>query len=261
VFWRRRYDAFVSYSHQDEALVKPMVEMLSLNERKVFWDRKLEAGDRWDKVIRSSLERSSVFVLFWCCDTNASEYTAKEIRLALRLKKKIVPVKLCHAAMPRPLGDWQWIDLRQRVQHECGVADHTLPAKPLLDDAPMPAPPKRSGVPVFAVISLFSVMVLFIGMMSLFYLKAPVGDSRPMPPPPTVAVETPALVPVWPEMREAPLPYWYEHRERLLWILGSIAITALVIWRLLKRRRRTEETITLAVGYLRKLETEEMEKR
>jgi hypothetical protein len=37
--------------------VKPIVEMLSLNDRNAFWDRKLEAGDRWDEVIQSCVER------------------------------------------------------------------------------------------------------------------------------------------------------------------------------------------------------------
>lgn len=147
MFWHRGYDAFVSYSHRDEAAVKPMVEMLRLNERKVFWDHDLAAGDRWDEVIRASVKHSSVFVLFWCCDTHASRYVATEVEEAVRRKKKIVPVKLCPAALPPPLDGWQWIDLQARFRHECTAVDHTqaLPLLPGVTAVMAPAPAPVSG--------------------------------------------------------------------------------------------------------------------
>ena len=123
MFWGKRYDAFISYSHKDAEVVKPLVELLSLNDRRVFWDQELAPGDQWNQVIRSSVKRSSIFVLFWCCDTGQSDYTAEEIAVAVRFKKKIVPAKLCHAAMPWPLSIWQWIDL-QGVEHHCADLDH-----------------------------------------------------------------------------------------------------------------------------------------
>jgi TIR domain len=126
MFWGKRYDAFISYSHKDAEVVKPLVELLSLNDRRVFWDQELAPGDQWNQVIRSSVRRSRIFVLFWCCDTGQSDYTAEEIAVALRLKKKIVPVKLCPAVMPQPLAQWQWIDLQKRVEHRCADLDHQI---------------------------------------------------------------------------------------------------------------------------------------
>ena len=317
MFWRDRYDAFVSYSHKDEALVKPMVEMLSLNERKVFWDRKLEAGDRWNDVIGSSVKRSSIFVLFWCCDTHASEYTGKEIALALRLKKKIVPVKLCPATMPEPLREWQWIDLQERVQHDCGMSDHSLSNTPLLVETP-----PRSATTYNFVTAMAACIVCFLAVSYLLtrrgsQIEPPLPptkiptDVTPPPPKPTKptgpirlpetvnvppripggAIRLPGgyaviippsnleagrirkfdergypiasygipstpSVPVWPPLREEPLPSWYVNRHAILWLSSSTIGTALMLHRILKRRRRTEETITLAIRYFRNLEVD-----
>ena len=157
-----------------------MVEMLSLNDRKVFWDRKLEAGDRWDEVIQSSVERSNIFVLFWCCDTHASDYTLKEVALALRLKKKIVPVKLCPAAMPQPLNDWQWIDLQTRVQHECGVVDHAVPGKPFPEGTPTRSGGKKKWVLASAVACLVSVIAV-LTQRSMMISSVPNYQSVEMP--------------------------------------------------------------------------------
>jgi hypothetical protein len=302
VFWHRRYDAFVSYSHKDEHVVKPMVEMLSLNERKVFWDRKLEAGDRWDDVIRSSVKRSSIFVLFWCCDTHTSDYVSKEVALALRLKKKIVPVKLCHAAMPQPLNDWQWIDLQNRVQHECGGVDHAHPGMPFTEGLPSRSgPPKKvlTGWALAGLTCLTAAMLLWTprlmkhpGVQSMPSLNAPAGvntsgDVSRIPrnairvPKGYVVIEPPVDSPGtiteldkrgrWvathgiplllpspslPELRETPLPTWYVQRGPLLWISGTIALAALLITVILKRRQRTQQTVTLTLGFLRQFESE-----
>jgi len=148
MWWGKHYDAFISYSHKDAAVVKPLVELLSLNDRHVFWDQQLSPGDRWDEALRLSVRQSHIFVLFWCCDTGYSDYIAQEIALALRLKKKIVPVKLCNAALPQPLGAWQWIDLQKRVEHQCADLDHDI-APPLGTPVVMArrayAPPKYSN--------------------------------------------------------------------------------------------------------------------
>ena len=46
--------------------MKPLVQLLSVNEHRVFWDQDLKAGDRGDAAIRSSIKHSGIFVLFWC---------------------------------------------------------------------------------------------------------------------------------------------------------------------------------------------------
>jgi hypothetical protein len=279
-----------------------MVEMLSLNERKVFWDRNLEAGDRWNEVIRSSVRRSGIFVLFWCCDTYASDEVAKEVALALHHKKKIVPVKLCHAAMPQPLNDWQWIDLQGRVQHDCGGIDHARPGTPFPEGAPSPSEPNRKILFASALAGLtcfVAVLLLWMprfmknsGAESMPSTSVPAGVNTPgevsriprnairvpegylvIEPPIgsrgsiseldkrgrlVASYDIPSLAPSppLPEMRETPLPKWYVQRVPFLWICGGIALAAVLIRAIFKRRQRTQQTVTLTLGFLQRIERE-----
>lgn len=188
MLWFRRYDAFISYSHKDDAVVKPLVQLLSLNERRVFWDNNLAPGDRWDKTIQSSIKHASIFVLFWCCDTRESEYVSDEIRLALRLGKRIVPVKLCEAAMPHSLGEWQWIDLRDRIQHECAALDHRIPGRDFVALPTAKSPFKVLG----AVASVAFLSLLLIGIFTLRSVRERPAEFGPVSsgPAPITAPET-----------------------------------------------------------------------
>jgi TIR domain-containing protein len=189
MWWFQRYDAFISYSHRDSGVVKPLIDLLSVNQQRVFWDGDLKPGDRWEKVIDNAVKRSGIFVLFWCCDTSQSKEVAREIASALRLKKKIVPVKLCSAPVPHPIGEWQWIDLRSKIHHNCLALVHDDPisgagAYTQMFGGPIPAP-SGPATP-----------------------SAPQPASQPVPPPQSVPrpLPTPARRPtrfLWPAIAAA----------------------------------------------------------
>ncbi len=119
---KRTYDAFVSYSRHDEPLVRPLADIIiSISGDSLFIDvEQLRPGDLWEKKIIAAIRQSSVFILCWCCECRKSAFVAKEIALALEDKdKKIVPVLLCYSLLPEKLAERQWVDLRDRVVHEC----------------------------------------------------------------------------------------------------------------------------------------------
>jgi hypothetical protein len=260
VWWSRHYDAFISYSHKDNDVVKPLVELLSINEHKVFWDQDLKAGDRWDTAIRSSIKQSGIFVLFWCCDTSGSGYIAEEVALALRLKKKIIPVKLCAAAMPPSLSAWQWIDLRQRMQHVCADVDHQLngTAEPEVCGAPARPTSKRWLVPVTAIAMMFLVSGLFLelrtGSAPRSALPAPSTTAEPGGPPPPrqqpivrpKSQEPPDVRSYPPAPGSAP-PLAIAAGVLVLAIAGFLLVTMI-------RRRRTSHTLRITMDYLHRLQ-------
>ena len=119
---KKKVKVFVSYSRHDEALVKPLAGLLGVAaEDAVFLDvEQLKPGDLWEEKLVGAVQESSVFVLCWCCQSEKSEFVAKEIRIALTDRsKKLVPVLFCSTKLPADLTARQWIDLRGRVVHNC----------------------------------------------------------------------------------------------------------------------------------------------
>src|SRR6188508_835251 len=69
---------FYSYSHKDEAFREELIKHLTMLRRSGLiseWhDRKILAGDEWDKKISEYLEKSDVILLLISSDFLASEY-------------------------------------------------------------------------------------------------------------------------------------------------------------------------------------------
>lgn len=127
---------FISYSRHDEGLAKGLAGVLAAANNPVFLDvYSIEPGDLWETKIEKAIQDSEVFVVCWCCRGEKSEFIAKEISAALAYpEKRLVAVLLCSAALPPPLAERQWIDLRKELAHLC--IDHR--ARELTGDLPPP---------------------------------------------------------------------------------------------------------------------------
>ena len=80
---RKKYDAFLSYSREDEPLLRPVVQTLEAMGRSVFVDRQtIEPGDDWQTSLAKGIQRAKVVFVLWCCDSASSEWVQQEIRWA-----------------------------------------------------------------------------------------------------------------------------------------------------------------------------------
>lgn len=83
---------FYSYSHKDEAHREELQKHLATLKRKKLideWhDRKIDAGDDWDKEIEKNMESSHIILLLFSPDFIASTSCQKEVETAMRLKKE-----------------------------------------------------------------------------------------------------------------------------------------------------------------------------
>lgn len=130
-----KYDTFVSYSRSDRPLVEPLVQLMRLNGRKVFWDKdSIPPGSKWADEIAESIEKCKQLVLVWCCHSSGSEQVQAEVDAALSVPVPIVPLLLCEHRPSGTIAEYQWIDMRQQVTHDCscGASD---PASPPSDTA------------------------------------------------------------------------------------------------------------------------------
>jgi hypothetical protein len=118
-----QYDAFVSYSRRDEALVKPVVKLLGVGKRRIFWDAQLDPGERWMDSIAGALAGSATVIVIWCCHSAESRYVDAEVHAALTQDKTVVPVLICPYPLREPLDEIQGVDFREVTRHPC-LGDH-----------------------------------------------------------------------------------------------------------------------------------------
>jgi hypothetical protein len=79
--------AFVSYSSQDRAEVLRRVQAFRIAGLSVFQDiLDLEPGERWARALYREIDKCDVFLLFWSRAAAASEWVAREIAYALKIK-------------------------------------------------------------------------------------------------------------------------------------------------------------------------------
>ncbi len=120
------YDAVVSYSHHDAALVEPVVQLMRFGGRNVFWDRDIEPGERWAATIEEAIRNAGTLAVLWCCRAARSQEVQAEIELARRQEKGFLPVLLCSYRLREPLDEYQWIDCR-KMDHECDGHENEPP--------------------------------------------------------------------------------------------------------------------------------------
>jgi hypothetical protein len=107
---------FISYSHQDASLVKPVVGLLRATKDLVFQDvDSIKPGKRWREQIEEALHAAHLIVLFWCYHSSRSDEVRKEYELALSTGKDVLPVLLDTTPIPEELKAFQWVDFRQLV--------------------------------------------------------------------------------------------------------------------------------------------------
>ena len=89
------YDVFISYSRRDMSVIDKFVKGLTDAGYSVWIDRTgVSGGDEFRRKIVQGIKQSSVVLFFSSVNSNASEWTVKEIVYAVNKKKVSIPVRL-----------------------------------------------------------------------------------------------------------------------------------------------------------------------
>jgi TIR domain len=97
----QKYDLFMSYSREDSARVRPLVEALRGLGYRVFFDlESIKVGDQWKRRLESSIRESRALVLCWSARAKTSEFVQFEYNTAGALRKKVLPWLLDETPLP-----------------------------------------------------------------------------------------------------------------------------------------------------------------
>jgi len=101
---------FVSYARVDKPYCIRIIETLHAHD--VWYDQRLYAGQDWWKEILRRLDWCEVFIYLLSPDSVASLYCRRELEIALRLKRDIIPVLINReTVLPETMKEWQYVDL------------------------------------------------------------------------------------------------------------------------------------------------------
>ena len=108
---------FVSYARVDKPYCIRVIETLHAHD--VWYDQRLYAGQDWWKEILRRLDWCEVFVYLLSPDSVASLYCRRELEIARRLKRQIIPVLINKdTVLPDKMRDWQYVDLSEKLTVE-----------------------------------------------------------------------------------------------------------------------------------------------
>ncbi len=90
-----KYDVFISYSRHDTNVVNQFVDRLEREGFSVWIDRDgIESGDAFKRIILQAIKNSAVVLFFSSQHSNQSSWTAKEIGVAVKYQKTVIPILL-----------------------------------------------------------------------------------------------------------------------------------------------------------------------
>lgn len=104
-------DVFISYKHDDRAWTERLATAVSEIGAKVWFDKDLTAGERWDIRIRHMLSRAKMVLVIWSQRSIESQYVLSEADYA-RMRDTLVPIFMEMPLIPPvPFNNVHGVDL------------------------------------------------------------------------------------------------------------------------------------------------------
>jgi hypothetical protein len=141
-------DVFLSYASEDRDRASQVAQALEESGWSVWWDRKIVAGEEFDRTIEQQLEAASSIVVLWSAHSVASEWVRNEAGLASE-REVLVPAMIENVKQPLEFRRRQAADLTRwtgdpadpEFQALCdGIAAKAPGAVPM-ESRPQPAQP------------------------------------------------------------------------------------------------------------------------
>jgi hypothetical protein len=239
------YDIFVSYSHEDRERVRGFVGALVEQGWRVFWDRRIPAGESWRSYIGVPLGKAPIVIVCWSNHSIESEWVQQEADHAHR-RRALLPVMIDAVVPPLGLAHIHAADLVEWMNSN----RHELPEDlkwAILRKLPKVAPPARQADPVAVPTAAPVVAALPVAA------PPPVPKAEPPPPPMVVAPPRPIAAELAQTAESAPEPVTpRSDRYELaticwVWVCALLSVFAVQAW--LAIRPDASDLSSNAVGY------------
>ena len=166
---------FVSYSHEDDALVYPEIRWLQDQGFNIWYDEGISPGSTWRQELAESLKNSDLFLLFVTPASATSDNCLKEVNYALDEGRGILPIHLESTELPEglklSLSDRQAIlkhelpDGEYREKVLSGVGGHIQRGQSFAPALPTIIP-SNSTKPILIGAGLIAVAILTVGILN-----------------------------------------------------------------------------------------------
>ena len=94
---------FISYCHADQEKLYPLFEQMASEGCRLWYDDGNRPGEDWLENIENHLEQSHICLAFISTSSSLSHNCKREIIYALKCRKKVVPVLIEDAELPKGL--------------------------------------------------------------------------------------------------------------------------------------------------------------
>lgn len=107
---------FISYAHVDQKIVEHVSQILE-SAGHIPWvdEHDLVGGKNWEKEIENGIKSCDTFIFAMSPASVVSEYCLKELEIARRFKKFIIPVLIKDTDIPSHLKLTHYVDFREVV--------------------------------------------------------------------------------------------------------------------------------------------------
>lgn len=123
----QKHDIFISYSRKDKYFVEFLEKVFNYFHIPVWVDHIfLGGGDKFPDMIENKILSSSAVLLLWSKDAALSDWVKKEILMAGREEKKLIPCVLDDTALPPEISDLNHVDFRENVEDAVRILFNSL---------------------------------------------------------------------------------------------------------------------------------------
>jgi hypothetical protein len=211
-------DVFISYSRENQAVVRLLADAVRREGYSLWWDDELPPHRSYGDVITEQIGEAKAAIVVWSQGAAASEWVRAEADLA-RNQKKLIQTSIDGHMPPMPfnqiqfasIGDWKgeadhpgWSKVRESLAALCGAAA-SPPAYPMPAPAPPAARHKWHGL-LIAVIVISFVGLLAVAALAWMRERTAVVVNQVAATPETTVDKPEAEPPPVDVVRPAPAP-------------------------------------------------------